>query len=99
MRTKKNIKSKFYSSNWQCSVKVEKDVEYYELRFISDKDVEGWVKKTDAINPEFIFSAFLMWNQNLIVIQKNEESFIAIPIGNQLIANIDDELMVFSKVA
>ncbi|MCY3998673.1 MAG: hypothetical protein OXC92_00060 [Flavobacteriaceae bacterium] len=99
MRSEKLTKSKFQASNWQCSVEVEKDVEYYELRFTSDKDVEGWIKKTDAINPEFIFSAFLIWNQNLIVIQKNEESFIAIPIGNQLIANIDDELMVFSKVA
>ncbi|MCY4161119.1 MAG: hypothetical protein OXE77_04555 [Flavobacteriaceae bacterium] len=99
MRSEKLIKTKLRSSNWKCSDEMENDVEYYELRFTSDRDVEGWIKKFGVLNPECVFRAVLVWNQNLVVVQKDEESFIAIPIGDQMIASIDDDLMVFKKVA
>ena len=99
MKPEKLVKTKLQLSHWKCSDELENDIEYYELRFTSDKEVEGWIKKSGSLNPERMFHAFLMWNQNLMIIHKDQESFIAIPIGNQLIATIDDELMVFDKVA
>ncbi|MCY4562234.1 MAG: hypothetical protein OXC03_08075 [Flavobacteriaceae bacterium] len=99
MSTQNYVHSDILPSNWQCRIEHDQGIEYYELRFSSDNNVEGWLKRSNSTCPVNVFTACLIQNHNLFEIEKDDESFTAACVGNHLIAFIDDQLMVFNKVA
>lgn len=93
-----SITSDIYSSTWRCEARLEEDIEYYELRFTNQNIVEGWLKENDSSTTIKMFKADFVVDKSLLEVSNGDESFTAARIENQIVAVIDDNIMIFSKI-
>ena len=82
-------------SAWRCTVGagLQEELQYNELRFISDSSVEGWGHFVGESEPELFFTTTYQIIGEEIVISQEDESFTARLNSEHtgLITNIDEE--------